>query len=84
MGVSPQGDSLWQSVLGEIELSTSRASYLTWFKNTVLVKNQDGVVVINEPHDLIFSVFNAEIAIITAEELEKTIQNLLKEAGVLK
>ena len=25
---------LWQAVLGEIELTVSRASFVTWFKNT--------------------------------------------------
>ncbi len=32
--------SIWQSVLGEIELSVSRASFATWFKNTELVEVQ--------------------------------------------
>jgi len=38
--------SLWQAVLGEIELSVSRGNYLTWFKNTLLLKQDDDVVVI--------------------------------------
>lgn len=39
-------DALWQSVLGEIELSVSRASYITWFKNTRLLRSSaDGLVV---------------------------------------
>lgn len=32
---------LWQTVLGEIELSVSRATYVTWFKNTELVRQDD-------------------------------------------
>src|SRR5579864_4964479 len=43
-------DSLWQAVLGEIELSVSRASYLTWFKNTTLLKQKDDVLVIGVPN----------------------------------
>ncbi len=39
-------ESLWQAVLGEIELSVSRGSYVTWFKNTSLLKNKDGVLVV--------------------------------------
>jgi len=31
--------SLWQSVLGEIELSVSHATYMTWFKNTELIND---------------------------------------------
>jgi chromosomal replication initiator protein len=41
--------SLWQAVLGEIELSVSRASYITWFKNTQLLKNKDNVLVVGVP-----------------------------------
>lgn len=38
--------ALWQSVLGEIELSVSHATFTTWFKNTELVdKNESGVVI---------------------------------------
>lgn len=41
-----QQDSVWQAVLGEIEVTLSRGSFLTWFKNTVLLKNNDGEIVI--------------------------------------
>lgn len=43
-------DSLWQAVLGEIELSVSRASYVTWFKNTQLIKHKDDVLVVGVPN----------------------------------
>jgi chromosomal replication initiator protein len=45
-----QNDSLWQVVLGEIELSVSRGNFLTWFKNTELVKSDDLTVVIGVPN----------------------------------
>jgi chromosomal replication initiator protein len=39
-------DALWQTVLGEIELTVSRGSYITWFKNTrVLRRNEEQLVV---------------------------------------
>lgn len=41
---------LWQSVLGEIELSVSHAAFTTWFKNTELVDNNDSVVTIAVPN----------------------------------
>jgi chromosomal replication initiator protein len=41
---------LWQAVLGEIELSVSRASYVTWFKNTRLLRHKDKVLVIGVPN----------------------------------
>lgn len=43
--------ALWQTVLGEIELSVSRASFVTWFKNTELVEeHQNGEYVIGVPN----------------------------------
>jgi len=41
-----QQDTLWQAVLGEIELSVSRGNFITWFKNTSLVSQDDGTIVI--------------------------------------
>ena len=41
-----QQDSVWQAVLGEIEVSLSRGSYMTYFKNTVLLKQDGGIVTI--------------------------------------
>lgn len=43
-------ENLWQAVLGEIELSVSRASFVTWFKNTRLLRYKDGVLVIGVPN----------------------------------
>ncbi|MCA9330513.1 hypothetical protein KC957_00540, partial [Candidatus Saccharibacteria bacterium] len=39
-------DEVWQAVLGEIELSISRGSFVTWFKRTRLLKCTDEQVVI--------------------------------------
>jgi chromosomal replication initiator protein len=43
-------DSVWQAVLGEIELTVSRANFVTWFKNTRLLRHKDGVFVIGVPN----------------------------------
>jgi chromosomal replication initiator protein len=43
-------DNLWQAVLGEIELSVSRGSFVTWFKNTRLLRHKDDVLVIGVPN----------------------------------
>lgn len=42
--------SLWQSVLGEIEVSVSHATFMTWFKNTELLENGDEGVTIAVPN----------------------------------
>ncbi len=41
---------LWQSVLGEIELSVSHAAFTTWFKNTELIEQSDSSVTIAVPN----------------------------------
>lgn len=42
--------SLWQSVLGEIEVSVSHATFMTWFKNTELLEHTDESVTIAVPN----------------------------------
>lgn len=41
---------LWQAVLGEIELSISKANFSTWFKNTHIISNEDGKIIIGVPN----------------------------------
>lgn len=45
-----QDTALWQAVLGEIELSVSRGNFVTWFKNTKLIRQKDNVVVVGVPN----------------------------------
>ncbi|HSX17886.1 MAG TPA: chromosomal replication initiator protein DnaA [Candidatus Saccharimonadales bacterium] len=45
-----QQDTLWQAVLGEIELSVSRGNFVTWFKNTQLIRYKDDVLVVGVPN----------------------------------
>lgn len=45
-----QQDKLWQAVLGDIEISLSRGNYLTWFKNTQLLKQDNEKLVIGVPN----------------------------------
>lgn len=41
--------TLWQAVLGELELMLSKASFTTWLKNTFIIEKKDGRVVIGVP-----------------------------------
>jgi chromosomal replication initiator protein len=41
---------LWQTVLGEIELSVSHGNFVTWFKNTSLLKHEDDNLVVGVPN----------------------------------
>ena len=45
--MTPQ--QIWQSVLSELELTLSRANFVTWFKNTFIGEYQDGQVVVCVP-----------------------------------
>jgi len=41
---------IWQIALGEIELSISKANFITWFKNTTILSIKDGKIVIGVPN----------------------------------
>lgn len=43
-------DELWKTALAEIELTTSRASFITWFRNTAIVSYKEGGVLIGVPN----------------------------------
>ncbi len=70
---------LWQAVLGEIELSVSRASYVTWFKNTHMIKQRDDLVVIGVPNVFIKQQLERKFNDLIAATLEK---NGLKPARI--
>ncbi len=44
---------LWDSVLGEIELTVSPANFSTWFKNTHITKQENGLVYIGVPNEFV-------------------------------
>ncbi|PIZ98371.1 MAG: chromosomal replication initiator protein DnaA [Candidatus Magasanikbacteria bacterium CG_4_9_14_3_um_filter_32_9] len=43
-------EQLWESVLGELELTISKANFTTWFKNTFIVSLDNDSVVIGVPN----------------------------------
>lgn len=65
---------LWQSVLGEIELSVSHATFTTWFKNTELVDHTEEEVVISVPN--IFAKKQFEV------KFDSQIRSVLEKNGV--
>lgn len=72
-------EELWKAVLGQMELSISRANFITWFKNTSIVSNQDGVVTIGVPNgfakEWLENKYNLFI-LRALKSLEKDIQNI--------
>jgi chromosomal replication initiator protein len=67
-------DTLWQSVLGEIELSVSHGNYTTWFKPTQLVENTGDSVTIAVPN--IFAKRQFEV------KFDRQIREILAKNGV--
>lgn len=67
--------SLWQSVLGEIELSVSHANFTTWFKNTELLEQNDNNIVVAVPNIFVKRQFEVKF--------NKQIQTVLKNNGVI-
>jgi len=67
--------ALWQSVLGEIELSVSHAAFTTWFKNTELVDNTNGSITIAVPN--IFAQRQFEV------KFNDQIKSILEKNGVV-
>ena len=41
---------LWQTTLGEIELNISKASFITWFKDTKINSQKKGSIIISAPN----------------------------------
>jgi chromosomal replication initiator protein len=43
-------EQLWQAVLGDIEITVSRGNYVTWFKNTHLLRREADTAVVGVPN----------------------------------
>jgi chromosomal replication initiator protein len=67
-------DEVWQAALGEIEVSLSRGSFITWFKNTALISADDGVIVVG--------VTNVFIKQHLEKKYDDLISDTLKKQGV--
>jgi chromosomal replication initiator protein len=62
---------LWQAVLGEIELSVSRGNFITWFKNTTLLKHDGNALTIGVPNVFIKQQLERKYNQLVCETLEK-------------
>ncbi len=67
-------DDVWQAILGELEISVTRPAYVTYFKNTALIKAENGQVIIGVNNPFV------------KETIEKKFNNLvlatLKKHGI--
>ncbi|HVZ11128.1 MAG TPA: chromosomal replication initiator protein DnaA [Candidatus Paceibacterota bacterium] len=46
-------EQLWKAVLGEMELTVSRATFTTWLKNTSLIARDKSSAVVNVPNNFV-------------------------------
>jgi chromosomal replication initiator protein len=46
-------EDLWKAVLGEMELSLSRAHFTTWFRNTLIVSHDQNTVTVSVPNGFV-------------------------------
>ncbi len=44
---------LWGSVLNEIEVEVTRPTFVTWFNNTHILKQEDGIVSVGVPNEFV-------------------------------
>lgn len=61
-------DQVWNAVLGELEVSLSKANFTTWFKNTQIISINSGMVTIAVPN------------VFTKEWLEKKYHSQISDA----
>jgi len=56
---------LWQAVLGNIEVSLSKANFTTWFRNTSIIEKSDDYIIVSVPNSFtkewLQNKYNAEL-----------------------
>ena len=63
---------LWQVVLAQIQFNISPANFATWFRNTKILKNENGKIIISVPDNFSKEWFE--------DKYNKTILKILREA----
>ncbi len=68
-------EQIWQAVLGEIELSLSKANFTTWFKNTFVSSYEDGKMIVGVPNAFTKTWLETKYHL----EISKALQNIIEE-----
>src|SRR3989339_89186 len=83
-----RNQQLWQSILGEFELSLSKACFTTWFKNTFIIEQEDGRVVIGVPNNFsqawLKSKYHQQIYNLLQAKIKDRIKEVLYKVQTLK
>lgn len=64
-------DDIWQAVLGELEVTLSQGNFITWFKNTRLLKQESGQVVIGVSNPFVKQTLEKKYGSLIASTLNK-------------
>ncbi|MEX2514571.1 MAG: chromosomal replication initiator protein DnaA [Candidatus Paceibacterota bacterium] len=64
-------NKLWEQVLVEIELSTSKANFNTWFADTTILRREEGTIYIGVPNEFVRTWL--------IEKYDKKIKSLIRE-----
>jgi chromosomal replication initiator protein len=67
-------EQLWEAVLGELELTLSKANFTTWFKNTFIADHDEKLLVIAVPNSFTKTWFENKYH----PQISKIIQKLLR------
>jgi len=77
-------EELWQAVLAQIQLNISSANFATWFKNTQITSQKDGVVFISVPNSFVKEWLEQKynkIIVKILRNLDKDIKDVRYETG---
>ncbi|RJR30645.1 chromosomal replication initiator protein DnaA [Candidatus Parcubacteria bacterium] len=69
---------LWESTLGELELSLSRANFTTWFKNTFISQKEEERIIIGVPNSFTKTWLEKKYHSIILKALQKITENKIK------
>jgi len=72
-------DELWQAVLGELELSLSKASFVTWFQYTFIVAEENNQIIIGVPNLFTQTWFEKKYHDLIIKTLKKITNNRIKD-----
>lgn len=70
-------DKAWKSVLGQLEVTLSKANFTTWFAHTELVDFKDGIVTLSVPSVFVREWIKNKYAKDLKESLAKQIEGLV-------
>ncbi|MDD5110282.1 MAG: chromosomal replication initiator protein DnaA [Patescibacteria group bacterium] len=70
---------LWQATLGELELTLSRANFMTWFKNTFITTADGERVIVGVPNTFTKAWFEKKYHAFILRALQKVSENRIRE-----